>query len=71
MENPLLDRLDLDRLKQIDDNLGHRIGDELSAAVAAGVKRAARASDTVARFGGAMNSGSCWRTSRASKTRSG
>lgn len=44
--------LDMDGLKSINDQLGHRTGDAALCEFAARLKQAARASDTVARLGG-------------------
>jgi diguanylate cyclase (GGDEF)-like protein/PAS domain S-box-containing protein len=44
--------VDLDGFKQINDNFGHDVGDQLLLQVAARFGDATRASDTVARFGG-------------------
>ena len=44
--------LDLDRLKEINDRHGHEAGNEVLRAVAQEIRRAVRASDLAARYGG-------------------
>ena len=44
--------LDLDHFKNINDSLGHRVGDEVLVELAARLKAAVREQDTVARLGG-------------------
>lgn len=44
--------LDLDRFNEVNDSLGHRVGDTLLACVAKRLQRLVRSSDLVARYGG-------------------
>lgn len=44
--------IDLDRFKEINDSLGHRVGDEVLSVISARLKSCVREADTVARLGG-------------------
>ncbi len=44
--------LDVDRFKNVNDSLGHALGDDLLATIAKRLKKCVRPQDTVARFGG-------------------
>ncbi len=44
--------LDLDNFKVINDNKGHRVGDEVLKSISGRLSKMVRASDTVARYGG-------------------
>ncbi|WP_448555824.1 EAL domain-containing protein [Thalassotalea montiporae] len=44
--------IDLDRFKQINDSLGHKVGDELLVSVSKRIASSVKEGDTVSRFGG-------------------
>jgi diguanylate cyclase (GGDEF)-like protein len=51
-ENIALLFIDLDRFKNVNDSLGHSVGDKMLAECAGRLQRATRSTDTVARLGG-------------------
>lgn len=51
-ENIALLFIDLDRFKNVNDSLGHSVGDKILAECAGRLQRATRSTDTVARLGG-------------------
>jgi len=61
--------LDLDRFKNVNDSLGHHIGDKLLVQVAQRLKQALREQDTVCRFGGDEFVLLCANTDAAEATR--
>ncbi|MEI6207482.1 MAG: GGDEF domain-containing protein [Desulfuromonadales bacterium] len=44
--------IDLDNFKDVNDNLGHRTGDELLVAIVSSIRASTRSTDILARFGG-------------------
>lgn len=44
--------IDMDRFKNVNDSLGHQVGDELLCAIGERFRKAAKLSDTIARLGG-------------------